>query len=213
MYFYDTKLRDLLSKFQPADLNFSVSRSCRLEAPAYYYAFLTPICLILFINTTLFIKCIHRMRKSLQSSVHKAKSKNLKGIIGLVFLLGITWLFGIPMLDDAKLVFQYIFAILNTLQGVAVFAFQLASNDAVRKKWSTTFRKRFTFQYWPDWGSFNLPGFERRTSNSTGFEVNTPETTQVPRTSASSGADNQSSSWPNLHESGHCNRLTAFKFR
>ena len=58
--------------------------------------------------------------------------------MGLSALLGLTWLLGIPMMDDAKLTFQYIFAILNSLQGVAIFIFQLGINPEVRGKWADT---------------------------------------------------------------------------
>ena len=36
-------------------------------------------------------------------------------------LLGLTWLFGIIAIGDAKLAFQYLFCIFNTLQGLFVF--------------------------------------------------------------------------------------------
>ena len=43
--------------------------------------------------------------------------------IAIMVLLGLTWIFGILAIDDAKRVFQYLFAIFNTLQGFFVFLF------------------------------------------------------------------------------------------
>ena len=116
--------------------------SCRLEAPAYYYAFLGPILLVLIINTVLFFKCMWKLRSSIsRAKIYKSRGrlrmtiKKAKGALGLSFLLGMTWLLAIPMMDDAKLPFQYIFALLNTLQGLAILVFQLVLNSDVRTKW------------------------------------------------------------------------------
>ena len=38
-------------------------------------------------------------------------------------LLGLTWIFGILAIDDAKLPIQYLFCIFNSLQGMFVFIF------------------------------------------------------------------------------------------
>ncbi|XP_020624294.1 adhesion G-protein coupled receptor D1-like [Orbicella faveolata] len=48
-------------------------------------------------------------------------------------LLGITWLFGILALDTKTIVFQYFFAILNSLQGFFIFIFHCLLNSEVRK--------------------------------------------------------------------------------
>ena len=42
--------------------------------------------------------------------------KSLKGCVVLSPLLGLTWVFGLLAVADAGLVFQYIFAILNSAQ-------------------------------------------------------------------------------------------------
>ena len=113
--------------------------SCRLESPAYYYAFLTPLCAILLANMIILLLCMYKLHKTLAKSREYSLDENRSGTttkaaLSLTVLLGVTWLVGIPMMDDATLVFQYIFAILNTIQGFAIFLFQVASKQDVRKK-------------------------------------------------------------------------------
>lgn len=127
-------------KFSP-----SVPRlcSCRLKAPAYYAAFLCPIGLIVATNTIILIKCIFTLNSQDSEQLRRfspgqATAKRVKGALGLTFLLGVTWLLGIPMMDEAKLAFQYIFALLNTLQGVAIFLFQILLNREIRRSIATS---------------------------------------------------------------------------
>ena len=54
--------------------------------------------------------------------------------------LGLTWFFGIFVILFKHLAFQYIFAILNTLQGVFIFCFHIVRSDDVRKLWVATFK-------------------------------------------------------------------------
>ena len=65
----------------------------------------------------------------------KVSTTQVVGLLGLALLVGVTWLLGIPMFDDARLAFQYIFAILNSLQGVYIFIFQVARTQKVWQQW------------------------------------------------------------------------------
>lgn len=67
--------------------------------------------------------------------------KQVVGLLGLALLVGVTWLLGIPMFDDARLAFQYIFAILNSFQGIYIFVFQLVLRKEVRQHWQKVFRR------------------------------------------------------------------------
>ena len=55
----------------------------------------------------------------------------LKGTIILVFLLGLTWLFGLLFVNAQTIAFAYIFTILNTLQGMFIFVFHCLLNEKV----------------------------------------------------------------------------------
>lgn len=55
----------------------------------------------------------------------------LRGAIVLVFLLGLTWLFGFLYLNEDTVVMAYIFAGLNSLQGFFIFLFHCVQNEKV----------------------------------------------------------------------------------
>ncbi|XP_055958783.1 adhesion G protein-coupled receptor E5-like [Patella vulgata] len=48
---------------------------------------------------------------------------------------GLTWVFGFLAISDARLVFQYIFTVLNSLQGFLIFILFTARDKNVRDYW------------------------------------------------------------------------------
>jgi len=50
----------------------------------------------------------------------------------LLPLLGISWFFGVLAVNDHYVVFQYIFTISNSLQGLLIFIFHCIGNSEVR---------------------------------------------------------------------------------
>ena len=48
---------------------------------------------------------------------------------------GITWVFGFLAVEEASLVFQYLFCIFNALQGFLIFIFHHVREPSVRKAW------------------------------------------------------------------------------
>ncbi|XP_042528501.1 adhesion G-protein coupled receptor D1 [Dipodomys spectabilis] len=68
-----------------------------------------------------------------------------KAVVVLLPILGTSWVFGVLAVNDRALVFQYMFAILNSLQGLFIFLFHCLLNSEVRaafqhktKVWSLT---------------------------------------------------------------------------
>ncbi|CAB4006858.1 adhesion G- coupled receptor G6-like [Paramuricea clavata] len=57
-------------------------------------------------------------------------------------LLGLTWIFGILAINDAKLAFQYLFCIFNSLQGFVVFIMFCVLPDGTRRQLQTLIRKK-----------------------------------------------------------------------
>lgn len=55
----------------------------------------------------------------------------LKGAIVLVFLLGLTWIFGFLYLNKESVAMAYLFAALNSLQGCFIFVFHCVQNEKV----------------------------------------------------------------------------------
>ena len=56
-----------------------------------------------------------------------------KGLMGLLFILGGTWLIGIINTIYGSLTLTYIFTILNSLQGLFVFIFNVVLTDSFRQ--------------------------------------------------------------------------------
>jgi len=51
-------------------------------------------------------------------------------------LLGLTWLFGALAVSDARVAFEYLFCICNSLQGFFIFLFHCIRIKEVRSQWS-----------------------------------------------------------------------------
>ncbi|KAK2550499.1 Adhesion G-protein coupled receptor D1 [Acropora cervicornis] len=66
----------------------------------------------------------------------------LKGMMVLLPLLGLTWVFGIMAISKDTIAFQYLFALLNSLQGLFIFAFHCIGNSEVRVAYKRLHEKR-----------------------------------------------------------------------
>ncbi|XP_047487996.1 uncharacterized protein LOC125038533 isoform X3 [Penaeus chinensis] len=53
----------------------------------------------------------------------------VRGAVVLMFLLGLTWTFGLLYLNQASVVMAYVFTVLNSLQGLFIFIFHCVQND------------------------------------------------------------------------------------
>jgi hypothetical protein len=56
--------------------------------------------------------------------------------IALMSLVGVTWLFGAFAISGARVAFEYLFCIFNSLQGFFIFFFHCIRLKAVRSQWS-----------------------------------------------------------------------------
>jgi hypothetical protein len=52
-------------------------------------------------------------------------SQQLRGVVGVAILLGLTWAFAIFAIDQASVAFYYLFAIFNSLQVVDDFRLRI----------------------------------------------------------------------------------------
>lgn len=71
----------------------------------------------------------------------KSTVKTMVGIMGLMVLFGLTWLFGALTVREASIVFQYLFVISNAFQGFFFFVFICILGKEGRKFWIGVFRK------------------------------------------------------------------------
>ncbi|CAH3181492.1 unnamed protein product [Porites lobata] len=98
------------------------------------WTFVTPVLVVCSINTVLLGRVVNeivKMRSGKTSELEKVR-QGVKACAVLFPLLGLTWVFGILSVTDAGLVFQYIFTILNSLQGLFIFILHVLRNADVR---------------------------------------------------------------------------------
>ena len=152
----------------------SVLHSCFLDTPLYYISFYGPISLVILINTIIFVRSIisfvahSRRRKKLTSKrqkFHEGLLRQLKMTVGLSVLLGLTWLFGLLMIESKQSWMQYVFVVLTTSQGVFIFLFQCVLRKSVRTCWkATVFQRSFSDTPSSLFGSQTARGALRTTS-------------------------------------------------
>ncbi|XP_038049960.1 adhesion G-protein coupled receptor G2-like [Patiria miniata] len=97
-----------------------------------YLGLLAPIALILIHNIITFILVMRSILKVQEASRSQQISKRLQNAVAISTLLGLTWCFGFLAISDATFVFQLIFCIANSLQGVVVFVMFCLRRDEAR---------------------------------------------------------------------------------
>ena len=122
--------------------------SCRLHGVPFIVAFFTPVTAIIVGNIVAFCFIIRSLLTSgnkVTSTVQKASGlQQARRGIAIIVLLGLTWLFGILAVNDAKVAFQYLFCIFNTLQGLFVFILFCILPTTIRKQLRDLLRKRIS---------------------------------------------------------------------
>nr|XP_026695598.1 uncharacterized protein LOC100179284 isoform X2 [Ciona intestinalis] len=116
---------------------------CWLVGPCLYFGFLLIVGVILLANMIvafLVIKAITWGRSKVQSSTEEPPAIHILRAVLVSVLLGMTWLFAIPVSlsndDTVQLVFGWFFAISTSSQGVFVFYFFCVRRDDVRQAWT-----------------------------------------------------------------------------
>lgn len=104
--------------------------------------FAVPVVLIFCVNlgvTVLVMKTFLTVKVNKDKSDAEKLKSSMRAVVVMVPVLGLTWAFGFFLLIDQNKLFQYLFVILNTTQGVFVFLFHLVMNEDVR---SAVLRRR-----------------------------------------------------------------------
>ena len=125
------------------------SSSCFIDDPAVFFgAFLGPIFAILIVNVVMFVLVIGVLIRHTRSKLVRTKKQMKKkttirliiGIAGIMFLFGLTWLFGALTVTGfgsatASTAFQVLFVICNAFQGFFIFLFFCVFNKDARDLW------------------------------------------------------------------------------
>ncbi|XP_078544724.1 adhesion G-protein coupled receptor G4 [Lissotriton helveticus] len=111
---------------------------CWIEDPVVFYISVVAYFGIIFLmNVSMFIVVLHQIN-AMKSKQHKSVMsilRDLKSTASLTFLLGLTWGFAFFAWGPVKIVFLYLFAITNTLQGFFIFLFHCMLKENVRHQW------------------------------------------------------------------------------
>ena len=74
-------------------------------------------------------------RAHLQKDARISLWRRVKITLSCATLLGITWVFGYLAIGDAREIFQWLFCVANSLQGLFIFIFYVLLNEALIKAW------------------------------------------------------------------------------
>jgi len=117
-----------------ADINhYGSDKYCWLTGHAIW-SFVVPIIAIIIVNTVILVLLIKQIvQLSKTDGVLDEAKIGLRSSLILMPLLGITWIFGVLTFHSNLIVFQYIFAITNSLQGFVLTLLHCLLNGDVRK--------------------------------------------------------------------------------
>ncbi|NWX83314.1 AGRD1 protein, partial [Nothoprocta pentlandii] len=114
------------------------------------WAFVAPALFVILVNIGILI-AVTRVISRISADNYKvhgdanAFKLTAKAVAVLLPILGSSWIFGVLAVNDHALVFQYMFAVFNSLQGFFIFLFHCLLNSEVRaafkhktKVWSLT---------------------------------------------------------------------------
>ncbi|XP_067039054.1 adhesion G protein-coupled receptor L4-like [Acropora muricata] len=138
---------------------YGTDSSCWLSVTnGVIYAFVVPALLIILMNTVILGLVIREIIRIQTNGVSNATKfdlikSGLKSITVLFPLLGITWIFGVLALGSQTIVFQYLFALCNSSQGLFIFIFHCLCNSEIRRAfqrkreiWSN---RKTSLIFWP----------------------------------------------------------------
>jgi len=114
------------------------------------WTFAAPVLLVCLINSVILCRVVCEMTKMQAAKDISNVKQGLKACVVLFPLLGMTWVFGVLSVTEAGLAFQYIFTILNSLQGFFIFIMHVLRSSEVRaaflrkkQKWETAKNSNF----------------------------------------------------------------------
>ena len=110
-------------------------------------AFLGPILALVLFNMVVFILVLrvlirHICRKVVDLEKKKKAQGTLKSFISIIsisFMFGLQWVFGAFTIEEASVVFQWLFVVFSTLQGFFLFLFFSVFTEEAREEWLNLF--------------------------------------------------------------------------
>ncbi|XP_058031414.1 adhesion G protein-coupled receptor E3-like isoform X2 [Ahaetulla prasina] len=108
--------------------------------PDFIWSFMGPVCVIIVVNLVFFcliLKNLHKKLASLNSEVSSVKNTRslIFKAIAHVFILGVTWCFGLFQHGPVEDIMAYLFTITNSVQGIFIFLVHCLLNQKVREEY------------------------------------------------------------------------------
>ncbi|KAL6098854.1 adgrg4 [Pungitius sinensis] len=179
---------------------------CWIQDNVTFYVSVVAYALLVFLfNIAVFVVVliqIRHMRANSPAGTRRGLVHDLKGVASLTLLLGLTWTLGFFTWGPGRVVLLYLFAGLNTLQGLFIFLFHCLMKENVRKQWRIHLCfGRFRLDEYSEWSnSASIGGVTRPKSN--------PPRALVPSACSvkSSSTDSTSASSDSSQRNSSCKR-------
>ncbi|XP_061757354.1 adhesion G-protein coupled receptor G6 isoform X2 [Nerophis ophidion] len=146
------------------------SAFCWIQSPLVFYtACVAYFCLVFLLNVAMFVvvmlQICGRNGKRSNRTLREEVVRNLRSVVSLTFLLGMTWSFALFAWGPVSLIFVYLFAIFNSLQGLFIFLFHCALKENVQKQWRRSLCcARFRLSDNSDWSKTATNNTKKATS-------------------------------------------------
>uniref|UniRef100_A0A8C0LWH5 Adhesion G-protein coupled receptor G6 n=1 Tax=Canis lupus familiaris TaxID=9615 RepID=A0A8C0LWH5_CANLF len=113
---------------------------CWIQDPVVFYVTCAGYFgVMFFLNVAMFIvvmvQICGRNGKRSNRTLREEVLRNLRSVVSLTFLLGMTWGFAFFAWGPLNVPFMYLFSIFNSLQGLFIFIFHCAMKENVQKQW------------------------------------------------------------------------------
>ncbi|KAI0228619.1 hypothetical protein LSAT2_020887 [Lamellibrachia satsuma] len=117
---------------------------CWLSRDAFYGGLLAPVGAIIIVNCIVFVLVMRQLHSAAHNKLtqarHTSTTVHLQRAASVMVLLGLTWAFAFFAIGGASVVFHYLFAIFNSLQGLFIFIFYCATRKDVQQGWKEMFK-------------------------------------------------------------------------
>uniref|UniRef100_A0A673WDW5 Adhesion G protein-coupled receptor L1a n=1 Tax=Salmo trutta TaxID=8032 RepID=A0A673WDW5_SALTR len=129
--------------------SYGTKKACWLRVDNYFiWSFIGPVSFVIMLNLVFLMITVHKMtRNSSALKPDSSRLDNIKswaiGAIALLFLLGLTWSFGLLFINENTVIMAYLFTTFNAFQGMFIFIFHCALQKKVHKEYSKCLRHSY----------------------------------------------------------------------
>uniref|UniRef100_A0A3P8QS46 Adhesion G protein-coupled receptor L1a n=1 Tax=Astatotilapia calliptera TaxID=8154 RepID=A0A3P8QS46_ASTCA len=142
--------------------SYGTKKACWLRVDNYFiWSFIGPVSFVIMLNLIFLMITLHKMIRNSSALkpdsslylcinsvlVNTSFSASIRswalGAITLLFLLGLTWAFGLLFINENTVIMAYLFSTFNAFQGMFIFIFHCALQKKVHKEYSKCLRHSY----------------------------------------------------------------------